>query len=142
MYLSALFTLLLTSFYFPGIVLPQILQPCLLDACFLSFTPLSSIITLLPRVKVKQPQLLLKARVREFLCLKENNTTKTQCSCGFLYRLQKKQATCLFVSPPTFTDNPITSRHPRFPSTSLSFLARWAKRKLSYYRMCYFFRSS
>ena len=34
MYLSALFTFLLTSFYFSGIVLPQILQPCLLDACF------------------------------------------------------------------------------------------------------------
>ena len=39
MYLSALFTFLLTSFYFSGIVLPQILQPCLLEACFLSHTP-------------------------------------------------------------------------------------------------------
>jgi len=45
---------------------------------------------------------------------------------------QKKQASCLFVSLTTSTDNSITSRHQRFRSTSLSFHARWAKRKLSY----------
>lgn len=44
----------------------------------------------------------------------------------------KKQAFCLFVSYTIYTDNSITSRHRRFRSTALSFLARWAKRKLSY----------
>ena len=105
MFLTAMFTFLHTPFYFLGIVLPQILQPCLLDACFLSLAPLSSIITLLPRVKVKKLHLLLNARVREFLCLQENKTTKTQCSSGILYRLQKnRRPSCwylLLLSPTT-----------------------------------------
>ena len=89
MYLSALFNFLLTPYYFPGIVFPLILQPCLLDSCFLPLAPLSSVITLLPWVKEKKPHLLLKARIREFLCLQENKTTKTQCSGDFQYKPPK-----------------------------------------------------
>ena len=44
----------------------------------------------------------------------------------------KKQALCLLANPTIKTDNSITSRHRRLRSTALSFLARWAKRKLSY----------
>ena len=41
--------------------------------------------------------------------------------------LQKKQAFSLPANPKTKTGNSITSRLPRFRSTALSFLARWAK---------------
>ena len=44
----------------------------------------------------------------------------------------KKQALCLHANPTTKTDKSITSRLPRLRSTSLSFLARWTKRKISY----------
>ena len=44
----------------------------------------------------------------------------------------KKHSLCLLANPTTKTDNSITSRAPKFRSTALSFLARWAKQKLSY----------
>ena len=49
----------------------------------------------------------------------------------------KKQALCLLVKPTPNTDNSITSQLPTFRSTSLSFLARWAKRKPRYYIQLY-----
>ena len=55
---------------------------------------------------------------------------------GTVYQSEaiKKQALCLLANPTTNTDNSITSRLRRLLTTSLSFLARWAKRKLSYCR--------
>ena len=46
----------------------------------------------------------------------------------------KKKALCLLVNLKTQTDNSTTSRLPKFRLIALSFLACWAKRKLSYWR--------
>ena len=46
----------------------------------------------------------------------------------------KKKALCLLVNLKTKTDNSKTSRLPKFRLIALSFLACWAKRKLSYWR--------
>ena len=76
--------------------------------------------------------LMRKARVGERICLSKlkllQHTVHNGCSPPRI----KKQALCLLVKSTPNTDNSITSRPPRFRSTALSFLARWAKRKFSY----------
>ena len=99
MYFSALFIFLVTSFYFPGIVLPQILQPCLLDAWFLSLAPLSSDITLLPWVKLKKPKLLLKVQLREFLCLLKIKPLTPPVNMTFCTdNIKNRRPTCLYLT--------------------------------------------
>jgi ribosome biogenesis protein Nip4 len=55
------------------------------------------------------------------------------------HTLQQKQAPCLLVHLTNKIDNSITSRYLRFRLTSLSFLARWAIRKLSYWQQFFIF---
>ena len=65
--------------------------------------------------------------------------THKDCSQSQNHRNIKKQAYYLIANLKTKTDNSITGRLPRFRSTALSFLARWAKRKLSYYGLLAYF---
>ena len=76
--------------------------------------------------------LLHSARVGEGIGLLKPKLLQPEVHNGCGPPKIKKQALCLLVKPTPNTDNSITSRPPRFRSTALSFLARWAKRKLSY----------
>ena len=70
---------------------------------------------------------------RECICLLKPKRLEHIVHRGCSPPQIKKQAPCLLIKPTPNTNNSITRRPPRFRSTSLSFLARWAKRKLSYW---------
>ena len=77
--------------------------------------------------------LIHKARVGERMCLLKPKPLQPAVHNGCSPPQIKKQPLCLLEKDIPNTDNSITSWPPRFRSTALSFLARWAKRKLSYW---------